>query len=152
MDTVLKLPCHRTLLFHTKKRYKELYFLVCLVSIVNKFTILKFIVNSILLTVFLLHFSCGGKSEVHISQTIIFEGKLYKIESKDPFSGFVFNTYPNGLKEYEGEYKNGKPNGLLIYWYENGNKMREGRLKEGTPVGRWITYNDDASIQETIDH
>ena len=119
---------------------------------VNKFHILKFLINSILISIALLHFSCSEKSEVHIAQTIMFEGKLYLADSKDPFSGIVYNTYPNGQREYTGEYKNGKPNGLLVYWYENGNKMREGKLKGGTPVGRWVTYKEDGSVQETIDH
>ena len=61
----------------------------------------------------------------------MFEGKLYELNSDKPFSGMIFNTYPSGLREYEGEYKNGKPNGLLTYWYNNGNKMREGKLKNG---------------------
>ena len=90
--------------------------------------------------------------EVHISQTIMFEGRLYKMDSKDPFSGIVYNTYPKGRREYEGEYKDGMPNGLLTYWYENGNKMREGRLQSGTPIGRWTTYNEDGVVQTTIDH
>ena len=38
----------------------------------------------------------------------MFEGRLYKMDSKDPFSGIVYNTYPDGLREYEGEYKDGK--------------------------------------------
>ena len=119
---------------------------------VNKFHILKFLINSILIIIPLLHFSCSEKSEVHISQTIMFEGKLYKINENDPFRGIVYNTYPNGQREYEGEYKDGQPNGLLVYWYAKGNKMREGKLKGGTPVGRWITYNEDGSVQETIAH
>ena len=113
---------------------------------------MKFVVNNILLLVLLLLFSCGETPEVPISQTIMFEGKLYKLDSKDPYSGIVFNTYPKGQREYEGEYKDGQPNGLLVYWYENGNKMREGQLKGGTPVGRWVTYKEDGSVQETIDH
>ena len=82
----------------------------------------------------------------------MFEGKLYKINENDPFMGIVYNTYPNGQREYTGEYKDGQPNGLLVYWYVKGNKMREGKLKGGTPVGKWITYNEDGSIQGTIDH
>ena len=119
---------------------------------VNKFHIWKFIINSILISITLLHYSCAEKLEVHISKSIMFEGRLYMMDSKEPFSGIVYNTYPNGKREYTGEYKNGKPNGLLIYWYENGNKMREGRLKGGTPVGRWIIYKEDGSVQETMDH
>ena len=82
----------------------------------------------------------------------MFEGKLYEMNAEKPFSGMVFNTYPDGQREYKGEYKNGKPNGLLIYWYKNGNKMREGKLKDGMPVGRWTTYKDDGSTQKILDH
>jgi len=89
---------------------------------------------------------------MHISQTIMFEGKLYLTDSKDPFSGIIYNTYPDGQREYAGQYKDGQPNGLLVYWYENGKKKREGKLKGGTPVGRWVTYKEDGSVKETIDH
>ena len=119
---------------------------------VNKFHIWKFLRYSILISIVLLHFSCSEKIEVPISQTIMFEGKLYKTDAKDPFSGIVYNTYPNGQREYAGEYKDGQPNGLLVYWYKNGNKMREGKLKGGTPVGRWTIYKEDGSEQKTIDH
>lgn len=97
-------------------------------------------------------FSCGDKIEVHISNTIMFEGILYKMNSEDPFSGIVYNTYPDGIREYEGEYKDGKPNGLLTYWYNNGNIMREGRLEDGMPVRRWITYKEDGTVQNIMDH
>ena len=36
----------------------------------------------------------------------MFEGKLYELNSDKPFSGMVFNTYPSGSREYEGDYKN----------------------------------------------
>ena len=104
------------------------------------------------MSIALIQFSCSEKLEIHISKTIMFEGKLYKIGVEEPFSGMVYNAYPDGQREYEGEYKDGQPNGLLVYWYENGNKMREGQLKGGTPVGRWVTYKEDGSVQETIDH
>ena len=74
------------------------------------------------------------------------------MDKDQPFSGLVFNTYSNNQKEYEGEYKNGKPNGNLVYWYENGSINREGRLKNGSPIGRWTYYNLDGSIKKTTDH
>ena len=74
------------------------------------------------------------------------------MDKDKPFTGVVFNTYPDGGREYQGEYKRGKPNGLLIYWHENGNKMREGRLKIGSPMGRWKYYNDDGNLTKTIDY
>ena len=69
-----------------------------------------------------------------------------------PFTGLVFETYPNGNKEYSGEYNNGKPSGVLTYWYPNGNKMREGKLKDGSPVGRWKYYNKNGTIKNIVDN
>jgi len=123
-----------------------------LTSLVNKFHIWTFLRNSILIGFVLFQFSCSEKSEVDISNTIQFEGKIYEIESETPFSGIVYNNYSNGQREYEGSYKNGTPNGSLIYWYENGVTMREGMLENGTPIGRWTYYNPDGSIQKTTDH
>jgi antitoxin component YwqK of YwqJK toxin-antitoxin module len=40
-----------------------------------------------------------------------------------PVTGTVIDRYgPNGLKKYEGTYKDGAPNGLMQQWYENGKK------------------------------
>ena len=100
----------------------------------------------------LLQFSCGEKPEVHISKTIQFEGKIYRLNEEEPYSGIVFDEYPNGQREYEGLYKTGKPNGNLVYWYENGSIKREGRLKNGSPIGKWTYYNPDGSIQQITNH
>ena len=71
---------------------------------VNKFHIWKFLRNIILISIALLHFSCSEKPEVNISQTIMFGGKLYMMDSKDPFSGIVYNAYLSGQREYAGRY------------------------------------------------
>ena len=120
--------------------------------LVNKFRIRKFIPNSILYFIILLFISCGEKPEVDIINTVQFEGKIYRLNEEEPFSGIVFNEYPDGQREYEGLYKHGKPNGNLVYWYENGSIKREGRLKNGSPIGRWIYYNLDGSIEKTTNH
>ena len=99
-----------------------------------------------------MHFACDKNIEVHISEMIVFDGKLYKLNSNIPFSGKVYSTYPDSSKQYEGIYKNGKPNGLLIYWHNNGNKMREGNLKNGSPIGRWKYYNENGKIENIIDN
>ena len=96
----------------------------------------------------LLFFACGEKLEVHISKTIQFEGKIYRLNEEEPFNGIVFNEFSDGQREYEGLYKNGKPNGNLVYWYENGSIKREGRLQNGSPIGKWTYYNSDGSIQK----
>ena len=123
-----------------------------MIKLINKFHIPKFIIYSIVAIIVIIQFSGCDQIEVHLSKTIIFEGKLYKIDQDEPFTGKVYNTYPNGQREYEGKYKNGKPNGSLVYWYESGNKMREGKLKNGSPVGRWKYFNQEGSLTKTIDH
>ena len=70
----------------------------------------------------------------------------------NPFTGVIYNSYINTQREYAGEYKNGIPNGLLIYWYEDGTVKRKGKLKDGIPTGRWITYNEDGSEKKIIDY
>ena len=100
----------------------------------------------------LLFFACGEKTEVDIINTVQFEGKIYCLNEEQAFSGIVFNEYPDGQREYEGLYKNGKPNGNLVYWYENGSIKREGRLKNGSPIGKWTYYNPDGSIQKSTNH
>ena len=89
---------------------------------------------------------------MHISKTIVFDGKLYEMDKDKPFTGIVFNAYPNGEREYQGEYKRGKPNGLLIYWNENGKKMREGELKSGAQMGRWKYYDNEGDLTKIIDY
>ena len=123
-----------------------------MINLINKFHIQKFIIYSIFAIFVIIQFSGCDQIEIHLSKTIIFEGKLYKIDKDEPFTGTVYNTYPTGQREYEGKYNKGRPNGLLIYWYQNGNKMREGKLKKGSPVGRWKYYNEDGSLTKTIDH
>ena len=97
-------------------------------------------------------YSCSKKQEAHITKTLVFDGKLYEMDKELPFSGVIYNTYASGIREYEGVYVKGRPNGLLIYWYENGQKMREGKLKNGSPIGRWKYYNHNGLLDQTIDH
>ena len=108
--------------------------------------------NIIFYLFLILFIACSEKPEIHISKTVQFEGKIYLLDSEDPFTGILFNEYSNGQHEYEGSYKKGVPNGTLIYYFENGLKMREGILKNGSPAGRWTYYNSDGSIKEIKDH
>ena len=119
---------------------------------VNKFHIWKLLINIIWGNIILLQLSCGETAEVHISKTVQFEGKIYLLDSDDPFSGILFEEYSNGQREYEGSYKKGIPNGTLIYYFDNGLKMREGTLKNGSLKGRWKYYNSDGSIKEIKDY
>jgi hypothetical protein len=45
--------------------------------------------------------------------------------------------FKNGQKEWEGTYKDGKPDGKNTGWYENGQKEREWNFKDGEKDGLW---------------
>jgi len=92
--------------------------------------------------------SCSALDEVDIDRTIQFEGKIYKLNSEDPFTGIIYSNYSNGQREFQGQYFKGVPNGELIYYFENGSKMRQGDLKDGVPVGSWTYYNTDGSVKK----
>ena len=42
-----------------------------------------------------------------------------------PFTGRVEDFHENGQKKEEGNYKDGKADGLWTEWYENGQKSSE---------------------------
>ena len=61
-------------------------------------------------------------------------------------NGKVVKWYQNGQKKIEGEYKNGKPNGLFIWWNQNGQKKYQVviiGIKESYFIkeGNWISWN-----------
>ncbi|KOA20631.1 MORN repeat protein [Clostridium homopropionicum DSM 5847] len=52
----------------------------------------------------------------------------------------------NGKLTYEGEIKNGKPNGFGKSYYENGNVNYEGEWKDGLYDGVGTIYYEDGKI------
>ena len=59
------------------------------------------------------------------------EGIMYLKGSDAPYTGKVYGLYPNGHKEYETDFWNGKKDGIDTAWYENGNKKEEAIWKNG---------------------
>ena len=60
-----------------------------------------------------------------------------------PYTGKSFRLYDNGQKLVEGNYKDGKPDGLRVQWNEVGQKEAEINFKDGKENGlltRW--YNN----------
>ena len=102
--------------------------------LVNKFHIFKLLINSILISIALFQFSCGEKPEINISKTIMFEGQLYEMDKEEPFSGLVYNTYPDGQREYEGQYKDGDFSGQGTYTHASGDILK-GEWSNGQPNG-----------------
>ena len=93
------------------------------------------------------------------------DGVFYTKDTNKPYSGPVFSLdedgrnkresiledgkmisykdlewYSNGLKEWEGTWKNGKEDGLSLGWYNNGLKEWEGTYKDGKEDGLWTIW------------
>ena len=59
--------------------------------------------------------------------------------------------WSNGKKRYEGNYKDGKEDGLWTEWYENGQKKQEVTFKDGIPDGltTWWHWNGTKKLEGT---
>ena len=55
--------------------------------------------------------------------------------SDTPYTGKAFDLHPNGQKQYERNYKDGKPEGLEVGWHDNGQKQSEVSYKDGKENG-----------------
>jgi antitoxin component YwqK of YwqJK toxin-antitoxin module len=110
-----------------------------------------------------------GQTPVNIEKSLFEkEGVFYSKETKEPYSGKGFSIYKdgnfkiqgtlkdgkmvnrtewkwykNGQKWSEGNWENGKVNGLWTYWYENGQKNFEGTYKNGLKDGPWMSWYDN---------
>ncbi len=127
------------------------------------FLISFIIINSIGLT------SCS-KKRVLVDECTV-KGDIVYYDSK-PFSGILFNVYPNGNTKWEQEYKNGVKNGtnkiwdsekkdlvtaeqtfidgqldgLAKVWYSNGTLAKEANFKKGVEVGVHKEWFEDGKI------
>ena len=92
---------------------------------------------------------------------------FYLKDSDTPYTGKTFSLYNNGQKMSEGNFKNGKPdglnrgwhingkqsiesnwnngtlNGLQVAWHKNGQKMSEGNIKDGKEDGVLMFWHEN---------
>ena len=59
------------------------------------------------------------------------------------YTGKSYELHPNGQKEMEGNYKDGKQDGLQTRWYENGQKKNEANGKDGKMDGLWSEWYEN---------
>ena len=67
------------------------------------------------------------------------EGLYYKNLSDVPFTGNITG------KTEQGTIRNGKREGLWVYYYDNGQLSYKGTFKDGKEVGPWVRYWSDGS-------
>lgn len=70
-----------------------------------------------------------------------YAGSDLEITGTHPANGnFVcYFTHPK-TKQVEGDYKNGRKEGLWSYWYNTGQLMRQGSYKADMAEGTWVSY------------
>lgn len=86
---------------------------------------------------------CGEKKVVDVSKLIERDGLKFEINSEKPFTGRTIEYFPNGQKKYEGEYRDGKPEGKWAFWYKNGQKWTEFECRDGKPDGKSTTWYEN---------
>ena len=69
------------------------------------------------------------------------EGIIYRKGSDTPYTGKAFEFYDNGQKEFEQYYKEGKEDGLSVWWYRNGQKQIEQNFKDGILDGLQVQWH-----------
>ncbi len=88
-----------------------------------------------------LSFDFFGEEEINKSKLQERNGKKYKINQDEPYSGKVVDYYKNGQKKEEMTFKNGIYEGSVIQWYENGQKSVDINFKNGKQDGPAIYWH-----------
>ena len=65
-------------------------------------------------------------------------------------NGFKTFYYQNGNKSSEGNFVNGKPEGLWKSYFENGKLKSEGNRHNNKPDGLWKFYNENGKIASEL--
>ncbi len=59
------------------------------------------------------------------------DGLMYEPNKEEPFTGKYVTYYENGQKKSEGNFKEGKYDGLWTLWDENGNITKKETYSNG---------------------
>ena len=68
---------------------------------------------------------------------------FFEKNAEKPFTGSVYEKYPNEKYKLKAKMENGKPKGKITLWYKNGQKMAEGKIEDGKPDGFMILWYED---------
>ena len=69
---------------------------------------------------------------------------IYFIKGSDTlYTGKTYELNRNGQKFIEGNYKDGKKDGLEVWWYDNGQKQLEVNYKDGKEDGLNMSWHEN---------
>ena len=60
-----------------------------------------------------------------------------------PYTGWIKKVGENGRIEVLGEFKEGKPNGMMTSWFENGRKLKETHFVNGKVHGLEVEWYEN---------
>ena len=73
-----------------------------------------------------------------------FPNFIFFIKGSDtPYTGKSFELYDNGQKQWEGNWKDGKEEGLFTWWYRNEKKLMGRHYKNGKKDGLELFWHEN---------
>jgi antitoxin component YwqK of YwqJK toxin-antitoxin module len=84
-------------------------------------------------------------SDMHLIGFDVGGGEIYHYKN-NPFTGMLFENYPNGNLNYEIECVNGYPEGAERHYYQNGQLMEESYLKYNLSYGIMKEWDEDGNL------
>ena len=91
----------------------------------------------------LLLVGCGGEGPELEFRGVDGIVMAYLKSSDTPYTGKTYELYEDGQKRSEGNFKDGKMDGLCMWWHENGQKAREANYKDDKPDGLWTEWYEN---------
>ena len=77
-------------------------------------------------------------------------GDIYHYNG-EPFTGILYENFPNGNLKYEIECKNGYPEGVQRHYYPNGQLWEEGFLKYNQDYGPFRQWDEGGNLIKESD-
>jgi antitoxin component YwqK of YwqJK toxin-antitoxin module len=112
----------------------------------------RIVLFAIVISMLLVSVSMLNANIVLTTDKLRYENDIaYGVDSVTPYTGTVIDYYDNGDKKLEEHYKNGKEDGLLVFWnndgtwYSDNTKGLEINYKSGKEDGKKIIWSKDGS-------
>lgn len=86
-----------------------------------------------------------GEEEV-VSQLQFRNDVAYKVNSSEPFTGFLEEKYESGQIKLRDHYNDGLKSGVSQAWYENGQLSDEVTFKKNKNDGLWKRWDENGSL------
>ena len=90
------------------------------------------------------------KEPVNIETLIDRGGNLFEINGQKPYTGDIFELYPNGNKKLSGSLKGGKFDGELIEYYSNGQMLIKEMYVGGVKNGSYNSWFENGQKKSEV--